>query len=182
MEQIKLIFFALTSFFGIEDGRIASEKTTISLYPENKKIEIIQENLFTVIQTKKDSTLALNQWNKILDAKQKNTSWSKELGSFPTKSVNFTPLKNKIQPHLIFNYSKEKDLRAFGIWYNEEKNQFSINNIPQHTIKTNDGKLEGNYLVFNAKDTITFTVEPFIQMPENFQNLKMPLEDILKTN
>lgn len=181
MEQIKLIFFALASFFGIEDGRIVSEKTTITITPENKEIEIIQQNLFTIIKTEEDSTLALDQWNKILYAKQRNTTWSKELDSFPVKSFDFTPLKNTIQPHLILNYSKQKDLRAFGIWYNQEKNQFSINNIPQHNINTNDGKLEGNYLVFNAKDTITFTIEPFLQMPENYQRLKRPLEELLKT-
>lgn len=59
MEQIKILFFALASFFGIEDGRIASEKTTITVYPQNKEVEIIQEGLFTVIQTQKDSTLVL---------------------------------------------------------------------------------------------------------------------------
>lgn len=112
--------------------------------------------------------------------KEKNTAWAKELNGFPVKSFNFTPLKNTIQPHLIFNYTKESDLRALGIWYNEERNEFSINNIPQHNIKA-DGKLEGNYWVFNAEDTITFTIEPFLKMPEEYKKLKRPLKELLKT-
>lgn len=181
MEQIKILFFALASFFGIEDGRIASEKTTITIYPQNKKIEIIQEGLFTVIQTKKDSTLVLEQWNKILDVKRKNTAWSKELNNFPVKSFNLKTINNVIQPHLTLNYIKEKDLEALGIWYSEEKNEFSINNIPRDNIKTDDGKLKGNYWVFNAKNTITFTIEPFLQMPEDYKKLRRPLKELLQT-
>jgi len=163
MEQIKILFFALASFFGIEDGRIASEKTTITLYPDLREIEVIQEELFTVIQTEKDSILIVEQWNKICDSKSGKTVWSKELDSFPVKNFSLLPIKNKIQPHLKLKYSQEKDL------YNKKKKQFSINNIPQHNIKTSDGQLEKNYWVFSAKDTITFTIEPFLQMPENYK-------------
>jgi len=183
LEQIKILFFALASFFGIEDGRIASEKTTITIYPQNKEIQIIQERLFTVIQTKEDSTMVLEQWNKILDSKEKHTlTWSEELNDFSVKNFNFTLVKNTIQPHLTLNYTKEKDLRNLGIWYNEERNKFSINNIPQHNIKTDDGKLEGNYWVFNAENAVTFTIEPFLEMPESYQKLKKPLKEILKSN
>lgn len=181
MEEIKIVFFILTSFFEIEDGRIASDKTTITIYSQNKKIEIIQEGLFTVLETKKDSTLILEQWKKILDKKGKNKVWAKELNDFPVKSFNFTSTKNAIQTHIILNYTKEKDLRNLGIWYNEDRNEFSINNIPQYNIKTNDGKLEGNYWVFNAEDTVTFTIEPFLQMPENYKKLRRPLKEFLKT-
>lgn len=181
MEQIKILFFALASFFGIEGGKIVSEKTTISIYPQNKKIEILQEGLFTAIQTKKDSTLVLEQWNKILNMKEKKRAWAKELNDFPVKSINFTPINNTIQPHLILNYAKENDLRTLGIWYNEERNEFSINNIPQYNIKTNDGKLDRNYWIFKAKDTITFTVKPFLQMPEEYKKLRKPLKKLLTT-
>ncbi|MBQ0734953.1 hypothetical protein [Aquimarina celericrescens] len=182
MEQIKIIFFALSSFFGIEDGRIAADKTTVTVFPENKEIEIIQEKLFTVIQSEKDNTLVLEQWDKLYYWKERKTSWSKELDSFPMKNFNLTPIKNKIQPNLTLTYSNEKDLRKMGIWYNTEKNQFSINHIPQHNIKTKDGKLIGNYWVFNGDRTFSFTVEPFLQMPENYQKFKQPLRELLTEN
>jgi len=182
MEQIKIIFFALASFFGIEDGRIAADKTTIIIYPKNQKIEIIQENLFTVIQSEKDTTLVLEQWDKLLSWKERKNSWAKELDSFPVKSFTLTPIKKTIQPHLMLTYSNEKDLQMMGIWYNAEKNQFSINHIPQQNIKTKNGKLLDNYWVFNGDSTFSFTIEPFLQMPQKYKKLKTPIWEILMKN
>jgi len=181
MERIKIIFYVLTSFFGIEDGRIAADKTIITIYPENKEIEIIQEGLFSIMQTEKDSVLILQQWNKLSELKEGHTHWSKELDSFPVKNFDFTPIKNTVQPHLILKYSKEKDLRNLGIWYNEKKNQFSVNHIPQHNVKTSDGNLEGNYWIFNGERKFSFTIEPFLEMPESYRKLKRPLEEYIST-
>ncbi|MBR9853817.1 MAG: hypothetical protein GYB37_04460, partial [Algicola sp.] len=176
------VVFISPAYFEIEDSFFFSSRRRHTIYPDSKEIEIIQERLFTVIQTEKDSALVVGQWNKIIAEEGKNVAWSKELGSFPVKSYNYELLKNKIRPHLIFNYSKEEDLRVFGIWYNKEKKQFSINNIPKHNIKTNDGQLENNYWVFSAEDKVVFTIEPFLQMPDNYKKLKKPLKELLATN
>ena len=94
MEQIKIILFALASFFGIENGRIAAEKADITIYPENKKIEVVQEKLFSILQSKTDSTLVVEQWNKILDLKRDEEAWSEELNEFPIKNFECKlPLK-----------------------------------------------------------------------------------------
>ncbi|WP_419213933.1 hypothetical protein ACNR9Q_07215 [Maribacter sp. X9] len=179
MEEIKIIFFILGSFFGMEDGRIAADKTTVTVYPHDHQIEIIQEELFAVIRSQKDSALVLEQWDKLFYWKERNTAWSKELDSFPHKSLNLIPIKDKIQPNLIFSYSEQKDLRAMGIWYDNAKNQFSINHIPQDNINTDDGKLVGNYWVFNGNNTFSFTIEPFLGMPENYKKSKKPLKELL---
>lgn len=179
MEQIKILFFVLGSFFGIEDGRIAADKTTVTIDPKNQEIEIIQENLFAIIQSEKDTALGLEQWDKLFNWKERKTLWSKELDSFPVKNFTLIPKKKTIQPQLTLSYSNEKDLRALGIWYNAEKNQFSINHIPQENIKTENGKLEGNYWVFNGDSTFSFTIEPFLQMPESYQKFKRPLKELL---
>ena len=180
MEQIKILFFALASFFEIENGRIAADKTTVTVYPEKKEIHIIQENLFSMIQSENDGTLVLEQWRALLSFKESNTSWAKELAGFPAKKLSFTPEQDKIQPHLTISYSTEKDLEALGIWYNANKHQFSINEIPKQNIKTNDGKLSGNYWYFSAESTFSFTLEPFLEMPKNYQQFKKPLESILE--
>ena len=180
MEQIKIIFFALASFFAIEDGRIAADKTTVIIYPENKEIEIIQENLFAVIQSEKDSTLVLEQWNNILFWKEKNIAWAKELDNFNVKNFYLTTNKKTIQPYLILGYCDEKDLRKMGIWYNKEKNKFSINESPQYNIKTESGELMGNYWFFDGKEDFSFTVEPFLEFPKKYQENKQYLSELLK--
>lgn len=179
MEQIQIIFFALTSFFGIEDGRIAADKTTVTIYPKTQKIEIIQENLFTVIQSEKDTILILDQWNKLRSWKERKTSWAKDLDSLLVKNLTFTTVNKTTQSHLVLTYLKEKDLQKMGIWYNAEKNQFSINHIPQHNIKTNSGRLEDNYWIFDGYSKFSFTVEPFLQMPEKYKKLKIPINKVL---
>lgn len=180
MEQIKIIFFALASFFGIENGNIAAEKTTVTVHPKIKKIEIIQEKLFTIVQNENDSKLALNQWNEILSARVNNKNWSTELNNFPEKNLQINTSKNEIQPHIALNYKEENDLKVLGIWYNEKSNTFSINNIPHQHITTSDGKLEGNYWFFNDDTTFSFTIEPFMQMPEDYKILKKSLDHILQ--
>lgn len=182
MEQIKILFFALTTFFGIEGGLIAPEKTTVTIHPENKTIEVTQNNFFTITNSENEKTLVLKQWDKLYHWEKKQITWVKELDNFPTKRLSFTTENKKIQAHLKLNYANEKALKIMGIWYNKEKNEFSINHIPQHNIKTEFGKLEDNYLVFNGNNTFSFTIEPFLQMPEQYKKLKQPLEILLAEN
>lgn len=179
MLEIKIIFFALASFLGIKDARIAADKTTVIIHTQSKEVEIIQEGLFTVLQTGSDTSLVLNEWEKILEAQENKQAWAKDLDSLRVEQLSFPTSKDGMQAHLRLRYSKEKDLSALGIWYKEEQRQFSINNIPPYNINTNDGQLEGNYWVFEAKDSLSFSIAPFDQMPEMYKKLKVPLEDFL---
>ena len=77
------------------------------------------------------------------------------------------------------SYAKENDLRALGIWYNADENQFSINHTPSYNIKTKNGKLNGNYWYFCSDSAFSFTIEPFLQMPKNYQQMKVPLREFL---
>lgn len=59
-----------------------------------------------------------------------------------------------VQLHLTLRYATEKDPWALGIWYNEEKNQFSISHIPSYHIGTNEGILQENYWVSEGRPYI----------------------------
>ena len=78
-------------------------------------------------------------------------------------------MQNVIQPKIILSYTDANELRVLDIWYNAEKNEFSINYIPDYNIKTENGTLEGHYWLFNGDSPISYTIEPFIDMPENYQ-------------
>lgn len=180
MEEINILFYVLGSFFGLTDNRIAADKTTVILYPKSQEIEIIQENLFTIIQSSKDTAYVVNQWETIID--EKNNEWTQELNGFGNKSLKIDTTNDQIITHIRFSYTDENDLRLFGIWYNSEKNQFSINHIPNETIKSKDGSLNGNYWIFKDKSTFSFTLEPFLQLAENYKRNKVKLEKILQIN
>ncbi|UNZ00231.1 hypothetical protein MQE36_07775 [Zhouia spongiae] len=179
MEQIKILCYALTTFFGIENGRIVAEKTEIVIHPEQQQIEINQEGIFTIIQSESDSILALEQWEKMYHWTENDTKFVKELDNLPVKNFTITAVKTDFRPHLTFSYTNKEDLRVFGIWYQEDKDQFSINHIPQQNIKTKNGKLEGNYWFFDGKKSFSFTVEPFLQMPESYKKIKYPITELL---
>ena len=56
----------------MEDGRIAADKTTVTVYPQDHQIEIVQEELFAVIRSQKDSALVLEQWDKLFYWKERS--------------------------------------------------------------------------------------------------------------
>lgn len=187
MNEIKILFFALGSFFGMDDARITADKTTVLIYPKEKQIEIIQEDLFALIQSEKDERLVLEQWDKIYKWKEKHTAWAKELDNFTFKDFKLTPVKMTtqtylvlIRPHLSLKYTHEKDLASMGIWFNAAKNKFYLNNIPEDNIQSSNGKLEGNYWVFDAEDRISFTIEPYLKKIDKFKNSRIPLKKLLR--
>lgn len=180
MEQIKIIFFLIGSFFGIENSRIASDKTTVTIYPEKQKIKIVQENLFTIIQTEKDTALILAQWEQLANWNENKLPWAKELENFTNKNVIIENNEGAIAPRISFNYTDENDLSALAIWYNKEKNQYSINNIPREHTTSKNGKLEGNYWIFEGNSKFSFTIEAFIDLPNEFKKSKLAITEIFE--
>lgn len=187
MSEIKILFFALGSFFGVEDGRIVSDKTTVHIHPREQEIEIIQEDLFALIQSESDEKLVLEQWDKIYNWKEKSTAWAKELDNFTFKDLKLTPVKMTtqtylvlIRPHITLKYAQEKDLAAMGIWFNADKNKFYLNNMPEYNIKSENGKLEGNYWVFSSDYEISFTIEPYLKITDELNKSRTPLKKLLR--
>ncbi|WP_201575995.1 hypothetical protein [Psychrobacter sp. H8-1] len=179
MEQIIIFFFALTSFFGIENNIIAADKTTVTIHPQSQQIEIVQEDLFAIIRSEADLTIARELWAGVSAMTKSDATWAQALDGFTTKTLSLASLDSQIQPQLTLSYSDEQELRAMGVWYDAKKNQFSVNHVPRDNLQTEDGKMLGNYWVFDGDKTFSFTLEPFKQMPEKYQQLKQPLSQVL---
>ena len=45
-----------------------------------------------------------------------------------------------------------------------------------------NGKLNANYWMFNGLNILSFTIPPFLQMPEKYQNSKTLLEELFIKN
>ena len=180
MVHIEILLFVLGSFFGLEDARIAADKTNVSLYPETQEVEIIQEGMFAMIQSNEDVALALKQWKDLLHWEERGMTWADDLSVFPVKTLTFISTDTSKQLKLKFRYSDETDLEILGIGYNKEEHQFLIENIPQMNLKTNDGTLEGNYWVFDADNQFSYSLEPFQDMPKEMQENIQPIKDLLE--
>lgn len=175
MEQINIIFYILTSFFGMERGAVAAETATITVDTANKTVTIVQENLFTVIQSATDKNAVISNWQSIAYAKPQAASWAKELDNLTNKEIKITTYESGSNATLSFSYVNEDNLRVLGIWHNREDNEFSINHIPKDNLETETGILKGNYWIFPGVETFNFTINPFKDMPDTFQKSKVSI-------
>ena len=172
MEIIKIILFTLGSFFGIENSPIASEKTTVTIHSNQKTITIKQEHLFSLIRNKQDSITVYNQLEKLV---KKEIKWSSDLDSFTSKEVTFTTIENGlVNATLELSYSDKEDLKVFGIDINREGN-YSITNFPSSNLQTKDGQLNDNYWNFSTEKDVSYTVEPFNDIPKEYKPFKKNL-------
>lgn len=163
MEQIKIAFFVLGSFFGIENSRIVSEKVTVTIKPMAKTIIVVQEDLFSIIKSENDSLAISKELEKIYE-----DNWLPELKDYPSKSIEFyTDENNLLNAKITLHYKSFRDLKKYAIDVNQQAG-YSMINIPEWNLKTDDGQLNGNYWDFNASKPFTFTQETFKNMPEEF--------------
>ena len=166
MEPIKIFFFALASFFGVENQRILADKTTVTVYPQKKQIEIVQENIFAFVLNAKDLQLAQEEWSNVYHYKQNGKKWSQELAYFSDKKIEFSENEKGKIAKITLTYTHPNDMTVMGIWYNEDENQFAMNYIPEH-LKTKDGKKNGIFWNFGGNKNFSFTIEPFKTIPKN---------------
>ena len=167
MEPIKIFFFALASFFGVENQRILADKTTVTVYPQKKQIEIVQENIFAFVPNAKDLQLAQEEWSNINHYKQNGEKWSQDLVYFSDKKIEFSENKKGKTAKITLTYSHPNDMSVMGIWYNEDKDQFEMNYIPEQKLTTKDGKKNGIFWNFDGNKNFSFTIEPFKTIPKN---------------
>ena len=167
METIKIFFFAIASFFGIEEQLFFSEKTTVTVYPNEHKIEIIQKDIFALTQTENDKQLAKKEWEKLLNWESNKIEWSEDLKYFSNKKIEFLDIKNDKTVKITLVYDYPNDMTAMGIWYNEEKNQFSMNYIPEDMLKTKEGIKNGIFWNCDGGKTFSFTITPFTKIPQD---------------
>ncbi|MDE0536717.1 hypothetical protein [Tenacibaculum sp. L6] len=170
MEVIKIVFFVLGVFFG-EDSRIGAEKTTVTVNSKEKEVIIVQEGLFALIKNEQDSVQVNSELEKIIAR-----NWRKEIKSYPSKSCTFhTTEEGNLNAKIILKYPSENVLRDFALDFNKEAKEFSLINIPDWNVETEDGALKGNYWRFSADDSFTFIVTPFKNMPDRFKSVKRSL-------
>lgn len=173
MEVIKIAFFVLGVFFG-ENSRIGAEKTTVTINPNKQTITIVQENIFALIANEADSMQVSLELEKVIAR-----NWRKEIETYPSKSCTFYVTdKGDLNAKIILKYPSENVLRDFALDFNKEAKEFSLINIPDWNVETEDGGLKGNYWRFSANNSFTFVVTPFKSMPDKFKGAKRNLKPI----
>ena len=177
MELIKVIFFAIGTFFGVENSIVMAEKTNVSIDTKTQTITINQNNLFTIIRNEQDSIKVAEQLYRISNqaTEEERYQWREEFNDYKLKTLDITTNKEKKQLDISIKlkYNTSKDLKVFAIDYVEAENSYAIINIESWNIDTDKGELKGNYWYF--KDDISFSMSPAATMPEQYKPLKKDL-------
>jgi len=170
MEVIKIAFFVLGVFFG-ENSRIGAEKTTVTINPNKQTVIIVQENIFALIANETDSMQVSSELKKVVAR-----NWRKEIESYPSKSCTlYVSDKGSLNAKITLKYTSENVLRDFALDFNKETKEFSLINIPDWNVETEDGAFKENYWRFSADNSFTFVVTPFKNMPYRFKSVKRSL-------
>jgi len=174
MDEIKILFYVLATFLGGEETYIAAEKATVVIDPVAKTITIGQEDLFTVVMETRDHLKVIDKLTEVTE----NTGWREELAEYPTVSCElYEGANGALHANLLLEYRSDEDLKDYGLTYHEE-GYFSFTNFPQDNLRTDDGKLHGNYWHFDATRAFKFSLEPSDTMPDEVKVLKMRLLDV----
>lgn len=182
MNEIKILAFALCTFFQTEEVRIMAETTIVSINPIEKSVEIFLEDPFTIIESNNDISETRAQYDSIVNWSKQNINWSKELDHLIEKKLKIIISEDdsKIKAFTVkLNYENEKDLEVLGIWFNSLKNKFAINNTPDIHMTSDAAVGEGNYWYFNAQEPFAYILKPFDSLPTDFQKLKRKLNEVL---
>ncbi|WP_299112489.1 hypothetical protein [uncultured Winogradskyella sp.] len=179
MEEIKILFFIVGAFFGVNQSQIVAEKSTVTINPEEKTITIIQENLISVVQQESDS---ISLTAELLKVSNTNVKWSSEFDGYLQKEKEFYTSEDKktLNLKLKLTYTTNDDLKDFGIYLNKD-GEFSMTNFPKYHMSTTDGILNDRYWNFKADQPFTFTLEPLTDIPEKYNPYIKSLFPIWKT-
>ena len=170
MELIKILFLVVSSFFGVKESLVLSEKTIVNINPEEKTIVILRKNIVSIIQNESDNLKVRTELAAISKATYK---WSSEFKDYTKKEKRFFISKDTkaLNSKIRLTYNKVLDLKVFGIELNKD-GKFSMTNFPKSHTKSADGELGKRYWISEANKTFSFTEEPLTKIPEAYKKFK----------
>ncbi|WP_430412439.1 hypothetical protein [Kordia sp.] len=165
MEAIRLVFFVLGVFFGVETTSVVAEKTIVTVDPTSNVMEIHLKNLVAVYPKENDPTLVEKEFSEMYANKG---SWNSLFDTYLEKSIVYTsPKKGVLDATITLKYSKPEDLKIFAIDINRE-GKYSFINIPQWNVETTDGVQNSYYWNFEPNATFSFSLSPLKNAPETY--------------
>lgn len=168
MNPISILFFAISSFLGMDESRIVSRKATVNIDPVHQTFEIVQEDLFSIILTKEDSIAMTNELQLIMDF-AKNLEGNDSSG-FILESLSLQGQENRLNATLKGRYTDIKAFEEAGIYL--DSTGFSLINIPEWNIRSEDAVLKENYWIWPANKKVTLVVEAFEDIPEDYSKYR----------
>ena len=174
MTPINILFYALASFMGMEAPLIVCSQIVVTINSVDKTIEIVQEDLFSIITTPADSMVIVEEWQHILKFEH-----GKAHNGFTIEHLSWDSHKGRLNATLRIRYTDSKTLEEAGIYYNEEPG-YALINVLDWNIESTDAVLNGNYWVWPETKQVTFSSKPFESIPLEVMACKESMLDYWK--
>ena len=170
MEEVKIFFIILGTFFMREQPSLVAQKATISVDPLKREILIVQENLLSTTDVK--DVVQTEEYQKI---KANQINWVEELEGFKNKRVDFEESGETVNARISFNYTDPKELSTINIA--SHQNSFSVFQDEKLAPLTGEHYVEEPYLVFSSKSPFSFTVGIFDEWLDPDSDAAMFIEE-----
>lgn len=168
MDPISIYFFALASILGIETTSIVSQKASVVINPEARTFEIRQEDLFSIMLSAADSITVVNELQQI--SKFQQGIKKRNADGFIVDEIVLSRNGEQLDATLKGRYTAPVALAKAGIHLDSLSNSsFSLMNFPEWNIRSSDAVLKENYWVWPANKTVTITMQPYKNIPDEYR-------------
>lgn len=154
MNEVKIFFIIIGTFFMREQPTLVAEKAIISIDPQKKEVVITQHNL---ISTSEEQDVSKTE--ELLKLKNKEINWVEELTPFKNKSLQVQENGNSVSLTLSFQYDDPKDLEAINIGYNDS--EYSVFLEEKLVAKSGNSQISEPYVLFKENAPFSFEVGIF---------------------
>ncbi len=151
MDEIKIFFIIIGTFFMREQPGLIAENATVFVDPLKKEVRIEQQNLISTTAVQE-----IEKTEEFLKLKKHELAWSDELEVFKNKQISFQENNGKISSTITFNYDRPEDLSKINLHYSDS--EFSI--LQEENMEAKSGKSEKKepYLIFSDSTPFSFSV------------------------
>lgn len=164
METLKLVFFVVGVFFGVETTSVVAEKTIVTVDPISNVMTIQLQNLVAVYP--KEGNVSVS--SEFIEMYTKKENWNPLFDAYLEKDIVYSSSKKGVvNATITLKYSKPEDLKIFAIDINRE-GKYSFINIPQWKVETADGVQNSYYWNFEPNKTFSFTMSPLENVPKEY--------------
>lgn len=172
MIPINILFHALLSFFGRDEGWIACTRVIVTLDPTQNTMLVVQEDLFGLEPAPGDTATALNDLHQLMTLV--GDTLQRQQSGYRIEEVElFSPDSKRLDARIRIRWTDVAALQDFGITPAGD-GRLAIVALPTVTKATNATR-EDNYYLLSGTSASTFTIEAFRDVPRDISKLRVEL-------
>lgn len=177
METLKVVMFAIGTFFSQTDANIIADKTIFSMDPKAQSIEITEKNVIGIFMATEDTAYV----KEALKSMYEDHDWVNVMYRYPDLDIKFVVTEEGLDIIITMKYTDTKDLEYLGIMKDPETGEYFIYN-GNWNISSDDGRYEEerDRFMFDQNEPFSFVTDPLVNLPEPYASHKQSVLPFFK--